>query len=234
MEQERPDVTGFDNFAGEINKRIAEATADIPAVVAVSAYAQLAPTKKTFVDHYIAEGHAARAYLLTWPHYKDKPASALRVRVWELAHEPMVQAAIAERQREIAAKIAITPERVLQEIAKIAFFNRSKIMRVAADGTPYYDFSEITEDDWAAISTVSVKEFKEGRGDDARDAIEIKIGEHSKTDALEKLAKYFGMYAPEKHDHTLNGSVTTKNTNFNVNMTVEDAAAAYAASLEED
>jgi hypothetical protein len=33
MEQERPDVTGFDNFAGEINKRIAEATADIPAVV---------------------------------------------------------------------------------------------------------------------------------------------------------------------------------------------------------
>lgn len=234
MEQDRPDVTGFDNFAGEINKRLAEATADIPAVVAASAYAQLAPTKKTFVDHYIAEGHAARAYLLTWPHYKDKPASALRVRVWELAHEPLVQAAIAERQREIAAKIAITPERVLQEIAKIAFFNRAKIMRVAADGTPYYDFSDVTEDDWAAIATVSVKEFKDGRGDDARDAIEIKIGEHSKTDALEKLAKYFGMYAPERHEVSgpNGGAIETKN--FNVNMSVEDAAAMYAASLEDE
>jgi hypothetical protein len=42
------------------------------------------------------------------------------------------------------------------------------------------------------------------------------------------------MYAPEKIDHTVNGNVTTKNTNFNVNMSVEDAAIAYAASLEDD
>src|SRR5690606_29958528 len=106
-----------------------------------------------------------------------------------------------------AAKLEITKERIVEELAKIGFSNMLDYMRAGTDGDPYLDFSSLTREQAAALAEVTVEDFKDGRGEDSRDVRRIKFKLHDKKGALVDMAKMLG-FMIEKHEHSGEISLT--------------------------
>lgn len=198
---------------------------NLPTRQVAAAYPRLKPVEKAFVDAYVSHlgasarsaGKAITEVLGTQVDNSERANAMLQ--------KPHVQRAIHERANEIALKFNVEANSVVKEVANIAFANMSNYLHITDGGDPYIDLSNCTFDQLAAIQEVTVEDFTEGRGDDARDVRRIKLKLHPKLDALEKLMKYLQLYAPERVD------VNVTNTNVNINMSAQDAAELYAQSL---
>lgn len=123
-----------------------------------------------------------------------------------------VRARVEEILAEGAAKAGVTVQRVVEELAKVGFANMQDYMRSGTDGDPYLDFSGLTRDQAAALAEVTVEDFKDGRGEDARDVRRVKFKLADKLSALEKLGKHLGMFK----DPDVNANIT-------VNLSSADA-----------
>jgi phage terminase small subunit len=86
---------------------------------------------------------------------------------------------------------------VVSELAKIGFANMADYMTVGTDGDPFLDFSKVTRDQAAALSEVTVEDFKDGRGEDARDVRRVKFKMHDKRAALVDLGKHLGLFTED-------------------------------------
>ena len=118
-----------------------------------------------------------------------------------LSQNEHVKARVAELMAAATEKAGVTIARVVEELAKVGFANMADYMRGGEDGDPYLDFSALTRDQAAALAEVTVEDFKEGRGKDARDVRRIKFRLADKLSALEKLGKHLGMFK-EKVEHS--------------------------------
>lgn len=112
-----------------------------------------------------------------------------------------VRARIEEILSEGAEKAGVTVQRIIDELAKVGFANMADYMRGGADGDPYLDFSRLTREQAAALGEVTVEDFKDGRGSDARDVRRVRFKLHDKLSALEKLGKHLGMFK-ERVEHS--------------------------------
>lgn len=91
----------------------------------------------------------------------------------------------------------LDPQNVIREVAKIAFSNLWNFTRLAQDGNRYIDLTSVTEEQMAAVSEIEISEYKEGRGEDARDVIKTRVKMHPKMAALDKLMLALRIYEPE-------------------------------------
>ncbi|WP_259666678.1 terminase small subunit [Rhizobium bangladeshense] len=123
----------------------------------------------------------------------------------------VVKAAIAERQEKVAAKLEITQEMIVAELAKIGFANMLDYVSIGADGDPFVSLGGMTRDQAAAVAEVTVEDFKDGRGEDARDVRKIKFKLHDKKAALVDLGKHLGMFK-DQVEHT--GNITVEVVRF--------------------
>ena len=162
----------------------------------------LTPKQERFVAEYLIDLNATQAAIRAG--YSEKTAQQQGSR---LLLNVKVQEAIAKGQNKTAAKLEITKERIVEELAKIGFSNMLDYMRAGTDGDPYLDFSSLTREQAAALAEVTVEDFKDGRGEDARDVRRIKFKLHDKKGALVDLAKMLG-FMVEKHEHTGEISLT--------------------------
>jgi hypothetical protein len=96
-------------------------------------------------------------------------------------------------------------------------------LHITERGDPYIDLANCTFDQMSAIKSITVEDYKEGRGDDARDVRKVKLELHDKQVAQEKLMRFKQMYAPE----TLNINHHVMVKSLNVNMTAEQLAEMY-------
>ena len=142
-----------------------------------------------FVDEYMVDLNATQAAIRAG--YSAKTAADIGR---QLLRKTPVAGAIAERQRAVSERTGVTAERVIEELAKIGFANMKDYMRVGVDGDPYLDFSALTRDQAAALSEVTVEDFKDGRGEDARDVRRVKFKLHDKRAALVDLGKHLGLF----------------------------------------
>lgn len=149
----------------------------------------LTPKQARFVEEFVVDLNATQAAIRAG--YSAKTAADIGR---QLLRKTPVARAISERQRAISERIGVTAERVVEELAKIGFANMSDYMKVGEDGDPYLDFSGLTRDQAAALSEVTVEDFKDGRGEDARDVRRIKFKLHDKRAALVDLGKHLGMF----------------------------------------
>ena len=106
------------------------------------------PRKARFAAEYTVDFNATRAAIRAG--YRPQWAQN---RGYKLLLEPEVQAAIAARAHRRFARSAISPERVLREIARIAFFD---IRRLAPDGRPPRDIHALDADARAAFATIEI------------------------------------------------------------------------------
>lgn len=147
-------------------------------------FAQLIAKGKTADDAYAEAG------------YKPDRAHASR-----LAANGNIQARVTELLEKGAEKAAITIADVLSELGKIAFSNMLDYVRVGADGDAYVDLSAVSRDQAAAIGEITVEDFKDGRGEGARDVRRVKFKLNDKKGALVDIGRHLGMF-PNKVELT--------------------------------
>lgn len=199
----------------------------------IDAYMHLAPAEKALVDAYLstmAESAAAAGRALV-EHLKVQAGgkqTLLYGRAAEVLERPHVKIAIAQRAAEISQKLELSTNKVLKEVANVAMSNMAHYVHLNEDGLPYIDLTNCSFDQMSAIQEITVEEFKDGRGENARDVRRVKLKLHSKLDALEKLMKFLQMYQPEQ----LNVNVNVNAQVLSANMEVSDVADYYAAKLK--
>lgn len=156
--------------------------------------AELTPKQQAFVAEYLIDLNLTQAAIRAG--YSEKTAKAQGSR---LLTNVDVAAAIAEAQAKRANKLEITQERVLKELARIAFADIRKVVKwgntelrmvPGIDGQetlePYHGVavvdSELIDDDTAA----AISEVGEGKF-----GIHVKLND--KKGALELIARHLGM-----------------------------------------
>jgi phage terminase small subunit len=111
---------------------------------------------------------------------------------------PEVQARVAELLGRAAEKVELSKARVLDELAKIGFFDPRRLIDAAGNLIPLQDLDDQTA---AAIAHIELRTVKtEGRAEAAVEQV-AKIKTWDKRGALVDISKILGFYV-EKHEHT--------------------------------
>lgn len=163
-----------------------------------SAYKQLRPVQKAFVDRFVADAERdAEKRHERISHALYRPIDEATIAASEgLLENPIVRAAIAERINELAAASEITVQRVVKEIACLAFSTMSNYQTIGDDGLPVFTLANATPEALAAIKTVKIEERGNmmERGNNIR---KIDVVLHDKLGAIKMLAEYMGMFQPD-------------------------------------
>ena len=104
--------------------------------------------------------------------------------LWQERRRRKAAQAALEEMNARAARLGITPERVLEEYRRIAFANLSHIVHWSDAGMQFKPDGELDPDDIAAISEI-VESAKEGK------PYRVKL--YDKKAALDAIARYLGM-----------------------------------------
>lgn len=128
--------------------------------------------------------------------YKPNASHASR-----LARNGKVAARVSELVTVGAAKAEIDVAGVLKELAKIGFANMMDYARVSGDGEPFIDLSQMSRDQAAAVQQFTVEDFKDGRGEGARDVRKVTFKLYDKRAALVDIGNHLGMFK-QLHEHT--------------------------------
>ena len=152
--------------------------------------------QRAFVDEYLIDLNATRAYKAVYKSCKKDETA--RVNGSRLLTNANVAAYLAQRQRDIQRRTEVTQDKVVQELAAIAFADIADYVQVKAyDDSPIVEIiptGEIPRDKRAAIA--SIKQGNNG--------IEVKL--HNKLDALDKLGRHLGMFK-DKADEEQDGQM---------------------------
>lgn len=150
---------------------------------------ELTPKQARFVEEYLIDLNATQAAIRAG--YSARTAKQQGQR---LLTNVDVQAAVSAAQEARSERTEITQDAVLRELAKIGFANMSDYMRTGLDGDPVLDFSNLSRDQAAALSEVTVEDFKDGRGEDSRDVRRVKFKLADKRAALVDIGRHLGMF----------------------------------------
>ena len=143
--------------------------------------AKLTAKQQRFCDEYLIDLNATQAAIRAG--YKAKNGQRASEIGHELLQKTQVSEAISEAIAERSKRTGINADRVLLELARIAFVNADDVIN-AKDATLKEDASR---DDLAAIQSVKVKSFGE-------DGVEREIKLADKLKALDMLGRHLAMW----------------------------------------
>ena len=144
--------------------------------------ARLNAKQKRFVDEYLIDLNATQAAIRAGykkTEYTDTNAN-------KLLENTRIREAIDKAMAERSKRTGINQDRVIQELARIAFVNPQNVIN-AEDGSVRED---ATEDDLACIQAVKVKTVSGDKG--YSEEREVRLNDKMK--ALELLGKHLGMF----------------------------------------
>lgn len=136
--------------------------------------------QKIFADEYLIDLNATRAYKAAYPSVKKEETA--RANGSRLLTNANVSKYIAERMKERQKRTEITQDRVLEELAAIAFAMATDYAEVKDGKVILKNTENLTEQQIRAIA--GIKDGKYG--------IEIKLNDKEK--ALELLGRHLGMF----------------------------------------
>lgn len=136
--------------------------------------------QKRFCDEYLIDFNATRAYKVAYPSCKkDETASSAGSR---MLGNVKVKEYIEKRQKDAQKRTEVTQDKVIQELAAIAFSNATEFASVKGNRVKIRNTEDLGENVKKAI--VGIKKGKNG--------IEIKTAD--KTQALELLGRHLGIF----------------------------------------
>lgn len=149
--------------------------------------------QKRFIEEYLIDLNATQAAIRAG--YSPDTAKSIGS---ENLTKPDIQARIAKAMAERSRRTGVNADRVVMELAKIAFVNAKDVIdpdtaTVRPDALP---------EDTAAIQSVKVKAFGE-------DGLEREVKMADKLRALELLGRHLGMF---KDKVELSGALETEKT----------------------
>lgn len=148
-----------------------------------------------FAREYLVDFNAKRAAIVAG--YSEKTAAQQASR---LLTSVVMQAYLAKLQEPILKKLEVTQERIMEEVARVAFSNIMDFVTVDSSGQAFIDLQKCTREQAAALSQIEVIEMPPTTeySDDAdgatdRQVLKVKIKTWDKMSALEKLMKRHGL-----------------------------------------
>lgn len=179
--------------------------------------------QKRFCDEYLIDLNATRAYKEAYPSCKED--STARTNASRLLTNANIKGYIEQKQQEISERTQITQDKVINELAKIGFFN---IKNIYNENGTLKQITKMEDEVSSVISSVktlqragAMKIEVNPNGKDKDIPIEhipeqtIEFKMNDKVKALELLGKHLGMFK-EKID--LNANIT------NIKVELEDDA----------
>lgn len=155
-----------------------------------------------FVEEYLIDLNATKAAIRAG--YSEDSAKGI---AWELMQKPDIAAAIDKGKLERIARTRVTADRVVVELARIAFSDIRTFLSWSGRDIELKASEEISDDDAACIEEISENLNAQGMN-----AIKIKL--HSKLRALELLGKHTGAFDLLEDDK--------KNLTINLNYSMDD------------
>jgi phage terminase small subunit len=148
----------------------------------------LTPKQARFVEEYVVDLNGKQAAIRAG--YNPKTAEVQGSRLLRYAQvEEALKAAVQARSK----RTQITADRVVTELAKLAFSNIFDLVTVQSDGSVFVDLSRVPRDQGAALHEVTIDEYTEQAGEEARKVRRIRIKLHDKKSALDSLARHLGI-----------------------------------------
>ncbi|SDX63227.1 phage terminase small subunit [Collimonas sp. OK242] len=138
-----------------------------------------------FIDEYLIDLNATQAAIRAG--YSKKTAAE---QGFALLRKPQIQQAIQVRQKELANKAGVTRERIVSELAKIAFCDMRKLFN--GDGSMKL-VADLDDDTAGALASVETAEIKATGEPGQPQNFTKKIRLWDKLGALEKLIKHLGL-----------------------------------------
>lgn len=143
--------------------------------------AKLTEKQKRFCDEYLIDLNAMQAAIRAG--YKEGYAQK---HSYDLLQQPQIKECIAKEMAERSKRTGINQDRVIRELARIAFIKADDVINMNTANVK----KNANKDDLAVIQSVKVKKMptKFGNG------IEREIKLADKLKALELLGKHLGMF----------------------------------------
>ncbi len=161
-----------------------------------SKFKELPLQQQRFVEEYLIDNIGTKAAMRAGYSVATAKNAASR-----MLADPRVKAAIAEAQQARADRMGITQDRVLQELAKIAFSNLTDYISEDENGDVQIDIKNLEKDKAAGLlSEAILSKNKYGSSKT------IKIKQADKVAAIIALGKHLGMFK-EQVDHNVNMSL---------------------------
>lgn len=156
----------------------------------------LTPKQVKFIDEYLIDRNGKQAAIRAG--YSPRSAE---VQASKMLRKGKVKAEIGRRVEKMSKDAGVTVQRVVDEYAKIAFSNMANFMEVGDDGQPSLNFKDLTEDQKAALSEVTVDSYLEKGGTNPKTVLKVKFKLIDKKGALDSLGKHLGMFV-DKVEHS--------------------------------
>lgn len=137
----------------------------------------LTAKQRRFVDEYLVDLNATQAAIRAG--YKRTSAEA---QGHENLRKPEIAAEIQKHQAQRALRTGITQDRVLRELARIAFGDARRLLTWRGSVVVLNDSSTLTDDDAATVAKVKK----------TRDGVSIEM--HDKLRALELIGRHLGTF----------------------------------------
>ncbi len=143
---------------------------------------RLTPKQLKFVQEYLIDLNATQAALRAG--YSQRTAQRIGS---ENLSKPLVAEAIAQAQAERAKRTEVKADRVLLELARIAYARITDVVDSGPDGLTLKQSSDVPDDAAAAVA-----ELRETRGRSGRN---LRVRMHDKLRAIELLGKHLGLFS---------------------------------------
>ena len=136
--------------------------------------------QRIFADEYLIDLNATRAYKIAYPRVKnDEVARANSSRMLTNAN---VASYIAERMEARQKRTEVTQDRVIEELAAIAFARASDFAQIVKGRVVLTNTADMSDEQIRAIAGIKQGKF----------GIELKLNDKEK--ALELLGRHLGMF----------------------------------------
>ena len=144
----------------------------------------MTPKQSRFVAEYLIDLNATQAAIRAG--YSHRTARQIGE---ENLTKPDVKAAVEAAMAERASRTEITADRVLKELAKVAFFNIKSALNPDGSLKP---IDEMDDDTAAVIAALDVTELSDANGKAVGRVKKVKLAD--KLAALDKIGRHLGMW----------------------------------------
>ena len=156
----------------------------------------LSPKQEAFCQAYIETGNASEAYRRAYNASRMKPETVNR-KAKELLDNGKIAARMEALRRPALKKAEVTAERVVNELARIAFGDKRELMEWGPNGVVLKSSDGLSKDQAAMVAEVSETISQAGGS--------IKMKTYDKVKALELLGKYLGIFVERREISGPNG-----------------------------
>ena len=148
---------------------------------------ELTDKQRRFIEEYLVSFNGTKAAVKAG--YNDKNANR---QAYNLLQNPLIQEELKKAKADLSERTKINQEKIINELAAIAFFDMTKAVKVVKKGKGYaVEFNpteSLDEEQRSAISMIRKNKFG------------IEIRAHDKINALKLLGEYLGLFEHNDDD----------------------------------